>query len=134
MMRPTLLPRTLSARVLVLAGILLAASADAHHSFSMFDQAREVVLTGVVREFQWTNPHTWIELDVTTAEGAVQGWSLESGSTNALKRQGWSRSSVKAGDRVRVVINPLRSGEKGGALLGIVLADGTVRGKPVEAK
>jgi Family of unknown function (DUF6152) len=120
--------------LVALAGLLGAAGSNAHHSFSMFDQAQEVVLTGVVREFQWTNPHTWIELDVTTADGAVQGWSLESGSTNALKRQGWSRSSVKAGDRVRVVINPLRSGEKGGALLGIVLADGTVRGKPVELK
>lgn len=132
-MPATCFARDFGGVLLVLAGVLGATGSDAHHSFSMFDQAKEVVLTGVVREFQWTNPHTWIELDVTTAEGAVQGWSLESGSTNALKRQGWSRSSLKAGDRVKVLINPLRSGEKGGALVGIVLADGTTRGKPVDA-
>jgi hypothetical protein len=132
-MRSRLL-RTLAVGTTALAGLSMAAVSVAHHSYSMFDQGKEITLTGVVREFQWTNPHTWIELDVTAADGSVQGWSLESGSTNALKRQGWTRSSVKAGDRVKVLVNPLRSGEKGGALVGIVLADGSTRGKAFEAK
>ena len=130
----------LSALSRVFVGILIGLSAlagtgvgYAHHSYAMFDQTREMVLAGVVREFQWTNPHTWVELDVTTPEGAVEGWSLEGGSINSIKRQGWSRSSLKPGDKVKVLINPLHGGQKGGALLGLVFADGTLRGKAVDS-
>ena len=93
---------------------------------------RHRVLTGVVKEFQWTNPHTWVELDITTPDGTVEGWSLEGGSINAIKRQGWTRTSLKPGDKVKVLINPLLDGKKGGALRGIVLPDGTLRGKAVD--
>lgn len=90
-------------------------------------------MTGVVREFQWTNPHTWVEIEITTPNG-IEAWSLEGGSVNSIKRQGWSRTSLKPGDKVRVLINPMRDGKKGGALLGIVFADGTLRGKAVETQ
>ena len=126
------LPRVCALSLVGLSLVLGVRSSDAHHSYAMFDQAKALSLTGVVREFQWTNPHTWVELDITTPDGTVEGWSLEGGSINAIKRQGWTRTSLKPGDKVKVLINPLLDGKKGGALLGIVLPDGTLRGKAVD--
>ena len=105
----------------------LAAPAAAHHSFAMFDQTKTVTLKGTVAEFQWTNPHSWIELDV--AGGAQAGhWSIELNSPNNLTRQGWKRSMLKAGDAVTVTINPLRDGKKGGLFNTVVLPDGKMLG------
>jgi hypothetical protein len=114
-------------RVIVLAGAaawVLAAPASAHHSFAMFDQTKEISLTGTVTEFQWTNPHTWIELDVRNAAGGVDHWSLESGSVHTLTRLGWRSKMVKPGDRIGVTLNPMKDGSKGGAMQSIVFADG----------
>ena len=70
----------------------------AHHSFAMFDQSKQVTLKGTVREFQWTNPHAWIHLDVPTADGLKDTWQVELNSPNNLKRQGWKSASIKPGD------------------------------------
>ena len=105
--------------------LLLASSASAHHSFAMFDRSKETTLVGVVREFQWTNPHSWIELDVPNDSGGLDKWSIELNSPNNLSRQGWKSDSVKAGDRISVVIWPLRSGEKGGLFISLTLPDGS---------
>ena len=81
------------------ATVLLAAiPALAHHSFAMFDQRRIMTLEGTVTEFQWTNPHAFIELDVQSG-GRTQRWAIELNSPNNLTRQGWRRSSLKAGER-----------------------------------
>jgi hypothetical protein len=117
------------ARVRVLlAGIALLATggALAHHSFAMFDRDKEVVLTGTVHEFQWTNPHAFIEVDVPGDKGAVERWSVEMNSPNNLTRQGWKSSMLKTGDKVSVTLNPLRDGKKGGLFVAITLADGKV--------
>src|SRR6187402_691135 len=95
--------------------VALAAPAMSHHSFSMFDATRTVQVSGTVHDFQWTNPHVWIELKVTDAKGAVTDWSIEAGAPNALTRSGWKRSSIAVGDKVTLTINPLRSGAPGGA-------------------
>jgi len=108
---------------------LAAAPAAAHHSFAMFDQAKEVELEGVIREFQWTNPHTWVQVVVTDKSGKAVEWSIEGSSPNGLARQGWKRNSLKAGDRVSVTINPLKNGEPGGSLVRVKLPDGTVLGR-----
>jgi hypothetical protein len=108
-----------AAAVLAFAG----PPAFAHHSFAMFDQAKLMTLEGVVREFQWTNPHSFIELDVTSG-GRVQHWSIELNSPNNLTRQGWRRTSLKAGDRITVRIAPLRNGRTGGLFLDLKRADG----------
>jgi hypothetical protein len=113
--------------------LLFATAASAHHSFAMFDQARTVSLVGVVQEFEWTNPHAFIEIDVPGGAGPAQRWSVEMNSPNNLKRQGWSRPSLKPGDRVTCVINPLRDGKKGGLFLAVTLPDGTVLGDPAKA-
>ena len=98
---------------------LLAASsigpAKAHHSFAMFDQANEVDLQGVVREFRYVAPHSFIVLDVKQNDGTSESWTLEGVSPGDLARDGWSRASLKPGDEIKVRIAPLRSGAPGGA-------------------
>jgi hypothetical protein len=99
---------------------LLAAPALAHHSFAMFDQRKIMTLDGTVTEFQWTNPHAFIELDVP----GKGHWSIELNSPNNLKRQGWTRTALKRGDHVSLRMNPLRSGDQGGLFLDVRLPDG----------
>ncbi len=106
--------------------LLVAGAASAHHSFAMFDRSKETTLVGVVEEFQWTNPHSWIELDVTNENGTTDKWSIELNSPNNLSRQGWKSTSLKPGDRVSVVIWPLRNGEKGGLFMSVTLSNGQV--------
>jgi hypothetical protein len=101
----------------------------AHHSFAMFDREREVVLTGVVKEFQWTNPHTWLQLNVAGPQGATTEWSIEGLSTGTLSRQGWKPRSFKPGDRVTVKIYPMKDGSAGGSFIGATLPDGSTLGK-----
>jgi hypothetical protein len=107
----------------LISGIAAVTVAYAHHSYAMYDSTKEVKLTGVVKSFQWTNPHSWIEL--VTDSGI---WSVELGSPNILKRSGWSRDSLKPGDKATISINPLKDGTKGGTYLQVVLASGQTLG------
>ena len=104
--------------------LVLAASAMAHHSFSMFDNTREVTISGVIKEFQWTNPHTFTWVDVPNAAGGADTWALEGMSPNYLGRRGWTKNSLKPGDHVTIVIYALKDGLKGGTFLRSKLADG----------
>ncbi len=115
---------------LLALGVLLGptATADAHHSFAMFDVARPVTISGVVTGFEWTNPHCYIEVDVLNAQGTVTAWTIELGSTSILQRGGWTFNTIKKGDRVTAVVGPLRSGESGGLLVRVTLPDGRVLG------
>lgn len=117
-----------------LLALALATSGAAHHSFAMFDQSQQVTLKGTVSEFQWTNPHAWIHLDVPNANGVKDTWQVELNSPNNLKRQGWKSTSVKPGDQVTLVLNPLKDGSKGGLFVSITLPDGTVLGDPTRAR
>jgi Family of unknown function (DUF6152) len=111
----------------VVAVLLLAVgSVSAHHSFAMFDRSKETTLVGVVHEFQWTNPHSWLELDVSNESGGMDKWSIELNSPNNLARQGWRSDSLKPGDKISVVIWPLRSGEKGGLFISLTLPNGQI--------
>ena len=107
-----------------LAAAMFLAPASAHHSFAMFDQARTVTLKGQVAQFQWTNPHAFIELNVPNGSGGSDRWSIELNSPNNLARQGWRRSSLKPGETVTISLNPLRNGKKGGLFKQVVFADG----------
>jgi hypothetical protein len=116
------------ARLLTLGALGLALPALAHHSFAMFDQGKQVTLVGTVTEFQWTNPHAFIHIDVPE-NGASQVWDIELNSPNNLKRQGWKQTSLKPGDKVTVVANPLRDlSHKGGLFIAVTLPDGSVLG------
>ena len=108
----------------VAAAMAVAVPALAHHSFAMFNQRQIMTLEGTVSEFQWTNPHAFIEMDVAGERGAVTHWSIELNSPNNLKRQGWTRSALKPGDRVTLRMNPLRDGNHGGLFLDVKLPDG----------
>ena len=99
----------------------------AHHSFSMFDTSKSVALTGSVTAFLWTNPHAYIEMDVTT-QGTSKHWSVEMGSPSILMQSGWKFKDLKAGDKVSVTLSPLRDGQSGGLLIQATLPDGRVLG------
>jgi hypothetical protein len=100
----------------------------AHHSFAMFDTAKPITISGVVTAFQWTNPHSYIEVDVADDRGEVRHWSIELGSTSILLRGGWKFNTIKKGDKVSAVVSPLRNGEPGSLLTRITLPDGRVLG------
>jgi hypothetical protein len=119
----------LAALALAYGGIAVA-----HHSFAMFDQSRKLPLTGTVHDFQWTNPHAFIDVDVPNTTGGLDLWVVELNSPNNLKRQGWKSSQMKTGDKVTVVINPLRDGTKGGLFVSVTLPDGKVMGDPTRAR
>jgi hypothetical protein len=118
--------------------LAVAGTAFAHHSGAMFERDKQVELVGTVVTFSWTNPHSWIEIDVPNSSGGSDKWGVECNSPNNLARQGWRSTTLKPGDQVTITVHPLRSGEKGGRFVSVKLADGTVMtdsvGYPVPAK
>jgi len=122
---------TVSKSILLAAGAgalaaLAAASATAHHSPAVFDQTRVIELEGVVTEFKWANPHSWIHLDVRNSDGVVENWAIEMNPPSYLVRGGWRSNTIKPGDAVTVTANPLRTDEKAGKYVAIELPDGRV--------
>lgn len=113
----------------LVAWLLLAAGPlAAHHSFAVFDRDKQITLEAVVREFQWTNPHIFIQVRVKNDQGVEEEWSIEGGSPNSLFRRGWTRESFKAGDRITLVVNPLRDGSRGAFFLQARWPDGRTLG------
>ena len=110
------------------AAVIGEGMAFAHHSPVVFDQARTMSITGTVTEFKWGNPHSWIHLDVKDEHGEVGNWSVEMNPANNLAREGWRASTLKVGDKVTIVVHPLRNNEKGGQFLSVKLPDGTTLG------
>lgn len=106
--------------------LLGAAPAMAHHSFAMFDLTKEVTVQGVVKQFSWANPHVWLDIVAKGDSGQAQTWGLESLAVGLLYRQGWTADSLKPGDKVTVVVHPMRDGTFGGQLMRVTLADGHV--------
>lgn len=105
--------------------LVVATTAWAHHSGAGVDRTRTVTITGIVKEFRWTNPHSWIDLEVTD-KGAATVWSIEMNPPPYLVRSGWKASTLKPGDKVSVTLNPIRTGEPGGIFVSVTLADGKV--------
>jgi hypothetical protein len=103
---------------------LVAGAAQAHHSFAMFDMTKEVTVSGTVKQFQWTNPHAYIQLVSKDAQGRDVEWSMEMGAPMYLYARGWRPSSLRAGMQVTVTLNPLRNGRPGGVVRDVVTADG----------
>jgi hypothetical protein len=106
--------------------LLQAGQVSAHHSFGMFDTTQRVAIDGVVKEFRMVNPHSFIVMTVKGAEGKEAEWWIEAHSLLVLKRQGWTRNSLKAGDPIHLTINPLRTAQPGGYML-----EATVNGQLV---
>jgi hypothetical protein len=117
--------------VLGLAGIAVTMSAMpavAHHSFAMFDAAASKTVEGTVKDFQWTNPHSWILLTVNNPQGQAEQWAIEMGGPQGLARQGWTPKTLRPGMNVTTVIHPLRDGSNGGQFMAVTLPDGTHMG------
>jgi hypothetical protein len=106
------------------SSMALPFAAAAHHSPAMFDGSKQLTLTGTVRKFEWTNPHSYIQLLVKPENGPEQEWSLEMGANVYLYNLGWRPSTVKAGETLTVTVVPLRSGAAGGLLIEARKADG----------
>jgi Family of unknown function (DUF6152) len=113
--------------LLVLGSVFFTRPAEAHHSFSMYDSALLVDVSGVVKEFQWTNPHAIVWIYRDNDAGAQDLWTIElPTSPGNLQRMGWNRRSLKPGDHVVIQINPLRDQRHGGSFKKVTYADGSV--------
>lgn len=116
-------------RLVIAATVLsLAAPAFAHHSGAGVDRTKTMTVKGVVKEFRWTNPHSWIDLEVVNEKGVRALWSIEMNPPPYLIRGGWRASTLKPGDEVSVTLNPLRNGDPGGIFVSVMLGDGRVLG------
>lgn len=116
--------------MIALAAIALAGlgvPAIAHHSYAMFDMQKTLELNAEVVRFKWQNPHAFIDVKIATAAGEER-WSVEMTSPNNLIQEGWKRTSLKPGDKVKLYVHPLRSGARGGSYVGVRLTDGSTLG------
>ena len=113
---------------IVCTALFFTSPGVAHHSRAMFDRESVYKMEGTVTIFDWTNPHTWlhVRMDGGQGEQAGQEWALEGASTGQQMRLGWTSDILKPGDHVTVEFNPLRDGTRGGIIIDVILADGTV--------
>jgi hypothetical protein len=107
---------------------MLAPASQAHHSFAMFDRSQTIKVSGTVREFQWTNPHAYIQLMAKDAQGNDVEWSLEMGAPMYLYARGWRPRTLRPGMEVSIDLYPLRSGEPGGVVVNVNDANGNAIG------
>ena len=108
------------------AAFFLAPPAFSHHSNVAFEVTKVVTVTGVVKEFRWANPHTWVGLTVDDGNGTKVEWALEGRAPGVLLRAGWSKNSIKPGDKVTIDMSPAKDGSKTGLIARVTLADGTI--------
>jgi len=108
---------------IALAVLVSGVAASAHHSFAMFDSSKITTLRGTVKEFRWVNPHVALFVQIDGSNAPDKLWAVELTSPSNLKRRGWSRTTLKTGDRVAVDVNPLRDGKRGGGFVKATLLD-----------
>ena len=130
--------RKISAPIAALGVALLgvmapAAPALAHHSFAMYDNDHQIKLVGTVTHFQWTNPHVYIELENNDTSAKVAHWTIECANPGILDRVGSKFNMIKPGDKLTVIVAPLRTGEPGALLKQVTLPDGRVFGNGAPA-
>jgi hypothetical protein len=99
-------------------------AAYAHHSSVGIDRSKTVTVEGTIKEFRWANPHSWIELEVVNSAGKTEVWNFEMLPPTYLIPAGWTRSTVKFGDKVKVTANGFADGTPGGIFVSITLANG----------
>jgi hypothetical protein len=117
--------RTLKPMITAIALLGVATPAWVHHSGAMFDPGKEQTIAGTIAQFNWTNPHSSFKVAVPGADGKEEIWAIEMNSPQNLIPLGWKRTTLKQGDKVTVVVHPLRDGKPGGSYVSITLADGT---------
>jgi len=110
----------------IAAAVILVSSAFAHHSASMFEPTETVTLTGVVKEFQYTNPHSWLIVDVLGTDGTVTAWGFEAEGPSTLLRAGIRKSDLSPGTKLTITGHPMRDGRPAATWIKAVRADGKV--------
>ncbi len=113
----------LRASIVAILALTAARIAAAHHTYAMFDSMKSVTLSGTLREFQWTNPHCFIQV-LVSGQGAPAEWSIQMDSPQALYRRGWRPRTLKPGDKISVVIRPTRDGSRSGRYVSGTGPDG----------
>lgn len=106
------------------ASLWVGGNAYGHHAAAGIDQDRTVTVEGVVSEFRWANPHSWIEMEVVNDKGVSETWNLEMQPPSFLIRAGWTRSTLKAGDKIKVTAKPFKNGDPGGLFVSVTLPSG----------
>ena len=113
-------------KTILALSILTCSLAMAHHSYNAFVMDSEKTISGTVKKFDWTNPHSWIWIESAGDNGVTQLWGIEGMSPNYLSRRGWSRTTLKPGDKISITIHPLRTGEPGGSFVSAKRPNGDV--------
>ena len=115
---------------LIAIAVLGSTPAPGHHSFAMFDRTQEITLQdAIVKEWHWTAPHVWLFVFVPNGTSEPDRYSLEGGNPGALRRLGYGKGTFRPGDKLTVYVAPLKSGEKGGAMLAVKLPNGKMLGE-----
>jgi hypothetical protein len=104
--------------------VLAASPVKAHHSAAMFDDKKTVTVEGVVKEFQLTNPHSWLLVDVTDKSGKVVTWGFEAEGPSTLRRAGIKPSDLRPGTKLTITGNPMKDGRPAAIWVNAVRADG----------
>ena len=110
----------------VLAAVLLPAPATSHHSNVAYEVTKVITITGVVKSFEWVNPHTWLHVVVDDGKGGKVEWECEGRAPGVLGRAGWSRTILKPGEMVTVDMSPAKDGSKTSIIARVTKADGTI--------
>src|SRR5215469_3595502 len=103
--------------LLAVISVAAVSPVSAHHSFAAFDITAQKTVTGTVHKVDWTNPHIWLWIDVANDKGGADTYGFEGMSPNFLARRGWTRTSLKAGDKITVNYRPMKDGSKGGMFM-----------------
>src|SRR5262249_26395265 len=112
---------------LALAAVLLSARpAQSHHSNVLYEVTKVVTITGVVKEFRWVNPHTWLYVTIDDGRGGKTEWKVEGRAPGILRRAGWKTTSLQPGDTVTVDMSPAKDGTHVGIIARVTKADGTI--------
>ena len=118
------------ARIVVVVALLVGAFSPAnalpHHSNVAYEVTKVITITGVVKNFEWVNPHTWLHVVVDDGKGGKVEWACEGRAPGVLLRAGWSRSILKAGETVTVHMSPAKDGSKVSIIARVTKADGTI--------
>ena len=110
----------------LLAAVLFPRPAHPHHSNVAYEVTKVVTIIGVVKDFEWVNPHTWLHLVVEDEKGGKVEWAVEGRAPGILSRAGWTRASLKPGEKITVDMSPARDGSKVGIIARVTKADGTI--------
>jgi hypothetical protein len=107
-----------------MAAVLFAAPAVAHHAFAMFDQSKVVYLSGTVKQFEFVNPHAWLQVAIVNDKGDPVTWSFEGGSPSELVSLGWAPDHPRVGEAIEVGFRPMKDGSRGGQLMSVKFPNG----------